>query len=59
MAERADWGAIVLRYIPIWNVPLQLGGYVEGRKALIKAKSAKGQMTQDMALGAIEVLAAS
>jgi hypothetical protein len=53
MAERADWGAIVLRYIPIWNVPLQLGGYVEGRKALIKAKSAKGQMTQDMALGAI------
>jgi hypothetical protein len=53
MAERADWGAIILRYIPIWSVPIQLGGYVEGRKALVKAKSAKGQMTQDVALSAL------
>ena len=53
MAEHADWGAIILRYIPIWNMPIQLGGYIEGRKALVKAKSAKGQMTQDIALNAL------
>jgi hypothetical protein len=53
MAERADWGAIILRYVPIWNMPIQLGGYVEGRKGLVKAKSAKGQVAQDFALNAL------
>jgi hypothetical protein len=53
MAERADWGAMILRYIPIWNVPTQLEGNVEGRKGLIKTKSAKGQVAQDIALNAL------
>jgi hypothetical protein len=53
MAERAEWGAIILRYIPIWNVPTQFEGQVEGRRGLVKTKSAKGQVAQDIALNAL------
>jgi len=53
MAERADWGAIILRYIPIWNVPTQLEGNVEGRRGLMKTKGAKGKVAQDIALNAL------
>ena len=53
MAERAEWGAIILRYIPIWNVPTQLEGSVEGRKGLVKTKSVQGQVAQDIALNAL------
>jgi hypothetical protein len=53
MAERADWGAIILRYIPIWNVPTQLEGNVEGRRGLVKTKGTKGKVAQDIALNAL------
>jgi hypothetical protein len=53
MAERAEWGAIILRYIPIWNVPTQFEGQVEGRRGLVKTKSVKGQVAQDIALNAL------
>ena len=53
MAERADWGAMILRYIPIWNVPTQLEGTVEGRRGLVKTKGAKGKVAQDIALNAL------
>jgi hypothetical protein len=53
MAERADWGAMILRYIPIWNAPTQLEGNVEGRRGLVKTKGAKGKVAQDIALNAL------
>jgi hypothetical protein len=53
MAERAEWGSIVLRYVPNWAVTVQLNGYVEGKRALIKTKSAKGQVAQEVAIRAI------
>jgi hypothetical protein len=53
MAERADWGAMILRYIPIWNVPTQLEGNIEGRRGLVKTKGAKGKVAQDIALNAL------
>ena len=53
MAERAEWGAIILRYIPIWSVPTQFDGQVEGRRGLVKTKSVKGQVAQDIALNAL------
>jgi len=53
MAERADWGAIVLRYIPNWAVTVQLEGDVEGKRALIKTKDVKGQVAQEVAMQAL------
>jgi len=53
MAERAEWGAIVLRYIPNWAVAIQLEGEVEGKKALIKAKDTKSQVAQEVAMQAL------
>ena len=53
MAERAEWGSIVLRYIPNWAVTVQLDGDVEGKKALVKTKDAKGQVAQEVAMQAL------
>jgi hypothetical protein len=53
MAERADWGSIVLRYIPNWAVTVQLDGDIEGKKALVKTKDAKGQVAQEVAMQAL------
>jgi len=53
MAERAEWGSIVLRYIPNWAVTIQLEGDVEGKKALIKTKDTKAQLAQEVAMQAI------
>ena len=53
MAERAEWGSIVLRYVPIWHVSVQVQGEVLGEKALVKAKSTKAKVLQEVALEAI------
>ncbi len=53
MAERAEWGSIVLRYVPNWTVTVQLEGDVEGKKALIKTKDTKKQVAQEVAMQAI------
>lgn len=53
MAERAEWGAIVLRYIPNWAVTIQLQGDIEGKRALVKTKDAKGQVAQEVAMQAL------
>lgn len=53
MAERAEWGSIVLRYVPNWAVTVQLKGDVEGKRALIKTKEAKGQVAQEIAIQAL------
>jgi len=53
MAESAEWGSIVLRYIPNWAITLQLEGDVEGKKALIKTKDTKAAVAQEVAIQAI------
>ncbi len=53
MAERAEWGSIVLRYVPNWEVTIQLDGIIEGKRALIKTKDTKGQVAQEVALQAL------
>jgi hypothetical protein len=53
MAERAEWGSIVLRYIPSWAVTIQLDGDIEGKKALVKTKDTKGQVAQEVAMQAL------
>jgi len=53
MAERAEWGAIVLRYIPIWAVTVQLEGEIHGKKALVKTKDVKKQLAQEAAMQAL------
>ncbi|MEM3696010.1 MAG: hypothetical protein QXQ94_00705 [Candidatus Bathyarchaeia archaeon] len=53
MAERAEWGAIVLRYVPNWAVTVQLEGDLEGKKALVKAKDTKSQLAQEVAMQAL------
>jgi hypothetical protein len=53
MAERAEWGSIVLRYVPNWAVTVQLDGDIEGKKALVKTKDAKSQVAQEAAMQAI------
>ncbi|MGQ9545102.1 MAG: hypothetical protein ACUVQX_04880 [Candidatus Bathycorpusculaceae bacterium] len=53
MAERAEWGAIILRYVPNWAVTVQLEGDLEGKKALVKAKDTKGQLAQEVAMQAL------
>jgi hypothetical protein len=53
MAERAEWGSIVLRYVPNWTVTIQLEGDVEGKRALIKTKDTKKQVAQEVAMQAI------
>lgn len=53
MAERAEWGSIVLRYVPNWTITIQLHGDLEGKKALVKAKDAKAQVMQEVAIQAL------
>jgi len=53
MAERAEWGSIVLRYIPNWAVTVQLDGDIEGKKALVKTRDAKSQVAQEVAMQAL------
>lgn len=53
MVERAEWGAIVLRYVPTWATTVQLQGDIEGKKALVKAKDMKAQVAQEVAMQAI------
>jgi hypothetical protein len=53
MAERAEWGSIVLRYVPNWAVTIQLDGDVEGKRALIKTKDTTGKVAQEVAIQAI------
>ncbi|HJW97730.1 MAG TPA: hypothetical protein VJ529_01285 [Candidatus Bathyarchaeia archaeon] len=53
MAERAEWGSILLRYVPNWNVTIQLDGGIEGKKALTKSKDVKTQVAQEVALQAL------
>jgi len=53
MAERAEWGSIVLRYVPNWAVTVQLEGDLEGKKALVKTKDTKGQVAQEVAMQAL------
>ena len=53
MAEGAEWGSIILRYIPNWAVTVQLEGDLEGKKALIKTKDSKKQVAQEVAIRAI------
>jgi hypothetical protein len=53
MAESAEWGSIVLRYIPNWAVTIQLEGDLEGKKALIKTKDTKRAVAQEVALQAL------
>ena len=53
MAERAEWGSIVLRYVPNWTVTIQLEGDMEGKRALIKTKDTKKQVAQEVAMQAI------
>jgi hypothetical protein len=53
MTERAEWGAILLRYVPNWAVTVQLEGELEGKKALVKAKDTKSQLAQEVAMQAL------
>ena len=53
MAERAEWGSIVLRYIPNWAVTIQLDGDLEGKKALVKSKDVKSHVAQEVAMQAL------
>jgi len=53
MAERADWGSIILRYVPNWAVTVQIEGDVEGKRALIKTKDARSQVAQEVAMQAL------
>jgi len=53
MAESAEWGSIVLRYIPNWAVTIQLEGDLEGKKALVKTKDTKSAVAQEVAIQAI------
>jgi len=53
MAEKAEWGAILLRYVPNWAVTVQLEGELEGKKALVKAKDTKSQLAQEVAMQAL------
>jgi hypothetical protein len=53
MAERAEWGSILLRYVPNWNVTIQLDGDIEGKRALTKSKNVKTQVAQEVALQAL------
>ncbi|MEM3731680.1 MAG: hypothetical protein QW667_07115 [Candidatus Bathyarchaeia archaeon] len=53
MAERAEWDAIVLRYVPAWAVTIQLEGDIEGKKAIVKAKDTKAQVAQEVAMQAL------
>ena len=53
MAERAEWGSIIMRYVPNWAVTLQLEGEVEGKRALIKSKDTKTQVAQEVAMQAL------
>jgi hypothetical protein len=53
MADNAEWGSIILRYVPNWAVTVQLDGDVEGKRALIKTKDTKGQVAQEVAMQAL------
>ena len=53
MAESAEWGSIILRYIPNWAVTVQLEGDLEGKKALFKTKDTKSAVAQEVTIQAI------
>ena len=52
-ANQAEWGGIILRYVPNWVMTMQLRGSVQGERALIKTKDAKSQAAQDLAMHAL------
>src|SRR5512136_2043208 len=53
MVNQAEWGSIILRYVPNWVMTMQLRGSVQGERALIKTKDAKTQVAQDLAMHAL------
>lgn len=53
MVNQAEWGSIILRYIPNWMMTMQLRGSLQGDRALIKTKDAKTQVAQDFAMKAL------
>ena len=53
MANQAEWGSIILRYVPNWVMTMQLRGSLQGDRALIKTKDAKTQVAQDFAMNAL------
>lgn len=58
MANQAEWGSIILRYVPNWVMTMQLRGSLQGDRALIKTKDAKTQVAQDFAMHALGSLLA-
>ena len=53
MVNQAEWGSIILRYVPNWVMTMQLRGSLQGDRALIKTKDAKTQVAQDFAMKAL------
>jgi len=53
MVNQAEWGSIILRYVPNWVMTMQLRGSLQGDRALIKTKDAKAQVAQDFAMNAL------
>src|SRR5512136_3472504 len=53
MVNQAEWGTIILRYVPNWVMTMQLRGSLQGDRALIKSKDAKVQVAQDFAMKAL------
>jgi hypothetical protein len=53
MVNQAEWGSIILRYVPNWVMTMQLRGSLQGDRALIKTKDAKAQVAQDFAMKAL------
>lgn len=53
MVNQAEWGSIILRYVPNWVMTMQLRGSLQGDRALIKTKDTKTQVAQDFAMKAL------
>jgi hypothetical protein len=53
MVNLAEWGSIILRYVPNWVMTMQLRGSLQGDRALIKTKDVKTQVAQDFAMKAL------
>ena len=53
MVNQAEWGSIILRYVPNWVMTMQLRGSLHGDRALIKTKDATAQVAQDFAMRAL------
>jgi hypothetical protein len=58
MANQAEWGTIILRYVPNWTMTIQLRGSLQGDRALIKTKDAKSQVAQNLAMNALSSILA-